>query len=82
MGIGTDGIVWLLYGKQLDTGEQTAIHAASLQEPIRQAVLAQQFEDATGNSWVTEQRPSVQEEFVPQFTADAASEAVISELLE
>lgn len=80
MGLGTDGLSWLLYGKNLDTGEQTAIHAASLHEPVRQAVLAQQYADATGDLWVTEQRPYVQEEFVPLFTADAASEAVMGEL--
>lgn len=80
MGIGTDGLVWLLYGKNLDTGEQELIHAASLREPVRQAVLAQQYEGATGDSWVTDQRPNVQEEFVSLFTADAASEAVVAAL--
>lgn len=78
MGIGTDGITWLLYGKDLDTGERAAIHSASLLEPFHQAVLAQQYEDSTGDSWVTDQRPSVQKEFVPLFTADAASEAVVA----
>lgn len=82
MGLGTDGLAWLLYGKNLDTGEQTAIHAASLQEPMQQAVLANQYEDSTGDSWVTDQRPSVQEEFVSRFTAEAASHAVRSELLD
>ena len=56
------------------------MHAASLQEPIRQAVLAAQYEDETGDSWVTDQRPYVQDKFVSFFTADAASEAVIAEL--
>jgi hypothetical protein len=78
MGLGTDGLVWLLYGKDLDTGEQTAIHTATLREPFRQAVLAEQFEDPTGDSWVTDQRPYVEDEFVSLLTAAAASEAVIT----
>lgn len=80
LGVGTDGLVWVLYGKNLETGDQAAIHVASLREPVRQAVLAQQTEDATGDSWVTDQRPSVKDEFVPLFTADAASEAAATAL--
>ncbi len=80
MGIGTDGLMWLLYGKNLDTGQQTVVRTVSLREPFRQAVLAEQYEDATGESWVTDQRPHVQAEFVPRFTADGASDAVMTEL--
>jgi hypothetical protein len=80
MGIGTDGLVWLLYGKNLDTGQQTVVHTVSLREPFRQAVLAEQYEGATRESWVTDQRPHVQEEFVPLFTTDGAYEAIIASL--
>jgi hypothetical protein len=80
MGIGTDGVVWILYAKNLNTGERTAIQAASLREPIRQAVLSQQYDGEPGDSWVTDQRPYIKKEFVQYFTADSASAATTAAL--
>lgn len=80
MGIGTDGLTWVLYGKHLDTNEQTIINTASLHKPVKHAVLAQHTEDTTGDSWITTYRPYVQDHFVSTFTANAASQTVIATL--
>lgn len=84
VGIGTDGIVWILYGKDLETGTQTAVHAVSLRETFKQAVLEQQHDsdnnDENDERWNVTHRSILKEKFVPRFVSNRIADRVASKL--
>lgn len=70
VGIATDGIRWLLYGKHLETGTRDVVGRRTISTTLREVMLDRLIDDYRDDGrWREQRRQELTAEFVPLFAA-------------
>ncbi|MFD1513466.1 hypothetical protein [Halomarina rubra] len=76
VGIATDGIYWLVFKKDLETGAIDRIGGASTESAVLETVKAHRHPEEVSEQWRVDVRRRLEVEFVPELSAENVAAAV------
>ncbi|MCL9813968.1 hypothetical protein [Natranaeroarchaeum aerophilus] len=82
VGILTDGVYWVLFGKPVGCSDPEPLHGISLKPTIERAIKAKQHPTQTSDSWRVEERNRLEADFSSRFSPNQVYKAILSEFSE
>ncbi|WP_332899707.1 hypothetical protein [Haladaptatus sp. CMSO5] len=79
VGIGTDGIDWTVYAKEVGQSKQKCLATASIKEELRKLALADRHETESPKRLVQKTRNSIEESLVAGFAKHNISRRLVEE---
>jgi hypothetical protein len=80
VGVLTDGVYWVLFGKRIRAREIELLGSVSLAPVLKRVIRARRYPEQVGDRWRVEERNQLEERFTSTFLPDRVHNKAVSEL--